>query len=140
MKGCLSISSKPYFRTKNRFFRWVQNGQISLGFLPLHVPVSQTIFFGVHDFIIHVVFGQFFCTNGLRMLQNPRNASSLAPIGLVILPGGLRYFKQLCLGSKVQIYLFQMVLKFFSILLGTYRTLEKNSQDFRSKTLITMIF
>ena len=90
--------------------------------------------------MIHVVFGLFSCTNGLRMLQNPKNASSLAPIGLGILPGGLQYFKHLCLGLKVQTYLFQMVLKFFSILLDTYRTLEKNSQDFRSKILITMIF
>ena len=90
--------------------------------------------------MIHVVFGQFSCTNGLRMLQNLRNASYLAPIGLGVLSGGLRYFKQLRLGLKVQTYLFQMVLKFFPILLDTYRTLEKNSQDFRSKTLITMIF
>ena len=36
--------------------------------------------------MIHVVFGQFSCTNGLRMLQNPGNASSLAPIDLVVLP------------------------------------------------------
>ena len=90
--------------------------------------------------MIHVVFGQFSCINDLRMLQNPRDASSLAPIGLGVLPGGLRYFKQLRLGSKVQTYLFQMVLKFCPILLSTYKTLEKNSQDFRSKTLITMIF
>ena len=45
--------------------------------------------------MIHVDFGRFSYTNSLRMLQNPRNASSLAPIGLVVLPGGLRYFKQL---------------------------------------------
>ena len=90
--------------------------------------------------MIHVVFGQYSCTDGLRMLQNPGNVSSLAPIGLVVLPGGLRYFKQLRCGSKIQTYLFQMVLKFSPMLVGTYRTLEKNSQDLRSKTLITMIF
>ena len=90
--------------------------------------------------MIHVVFGQFSYTNSLRMLQNPGNASFLAPIGLVVIPAGLRYFKQLRRGSKIQTYLFQMVLKFCPMLLGTYRTLEKNSQDFRSKTLITMIF
>ena len=77
--------------------------------------------------MIHIVFGQFSCTNDLKMLQNPRNASSLAPIGLGVLPGHLRYFKQLCLGSKFQPYLFQMALKNFPILLGTYRILEKNS-------------
>ena len=90
--------------------------------------------------MIHVVFGQFSCTNDLRMLQNPSTASSLAPIGLRVLPGGLRYFKQLRVGSKFQTYIFQMALKFFPILFGTYRILEKNSQEFRSKTLITMIF
>ena len=90
--------------------------------------------------MIHVVFGQFSCTNDLIMLQNPRNASSLAPIGLGVLPGGLRYFKQFHLGLKVKTYPFQMALKIFPILLDTYRILEKNSQEFRSKTLITMIF
>ena len=90
--------------------------------------------------MIHVVFGQFSCTNDLRMLKILRNASFLAPIGLGVLPGGLRYFKQLHLGSKFQTYPFQMALKFFPILLITYRILEKNSQEFRSKTLITMIF
>ena len=90
--------------------------------------------------MIHVVFGQFSCTNDFRMLQNPRRASSLAPVGLGVLPGDLWYFKQLRLGSKFQTYPIQMVLKFCPILLSTYKTLKKNSQDFRSKTLITMIF
>ena len=90
--------------------------------------------------MIHVVFGQFSCTNDLIMLQNPGNASSLAPISLGVLPSGLGYFKQLRLGSKFQTYPFQMALKKISILPSTYRILEKNSQEFRSKTLITMIF
>ena len=90
--------------------------------------------------MIVVGFGKFSCTNSLRMLQNPGNASFLAPIGLVVLPGGLRYFKQLRCGSKIQAYLIPMVLKLCPILLSTYRTLEKNSQDFRSNSLITMIF
>ena len=90
--------------------------------------------------MIHVVFGQFSCINDFRMLQNPRNASSLAPIGLGVLLSDLRYFKQLRLGSKFQTYPFQMALKFFPTLLVTYRIVEKNSQEFRSKTLITMIF
>ena len=64
--------------------------------------------------MIHVVFGQFSCTNDLRMLQNPRNVSFLAPIGFGVLPGDLRYFKQLRLGSKFQTFPFQMALKFFS--------------------------
>ena len=33
-----------------------------------------------------------------------------------------------------------MALNFFPILLGIYRILEKNSQEFRSKTLNSMIF
>ena len=90
--------------------------------------------------MIHVVFGQFSYTNDLKMLQNPRNVSSLAPIGVAVLPGDLRYFKQLHLGSKFQTYPFKMALKFFPILLGTYRILENFFQEFRSKTLITMIF
>ena len=90
--------------------------------------------------MIPIVFGQFSCTNDLRMLQNPGNASSLAPIGLGVLSGDLLYFKQLCLGSKFQTYPFQMALKMFPILLDTYRILEKNSQEFRSKIPITMIF
>ena len=90
--------------------------------------------------MIHAIFGQFSCTNDLRMLQNPTNASSLAPIGFGVLPGELQYFKQLRLGSKFQTHPFQMALKIFPILLGTYRILEKNSQDFRSKIPITIIF
>ena len=90
--------------------------------------------------MIHIVFGRFSCTNDLRMLQNPRNASSLAPIGFGILPGDLQYFKQLCLGLKFQTFLFPMALKIFLLLLDTYRILEKNSQEFRSKTPNTMIF
>ena len=74
-----------------------------------------------------IVFGQFSCTNDLRMLQNSRNASSLAPIGYRFFPGDFRYFKQLRLGSKFQTYPFQTALKNFPILLGTYRILEKNS-------------
>ena len=74
------------------------------------------------------------------MLENPRNVSSLAPIDLGVLPGSLRYFKQFCLGSKFQTYPFQMVLKFIPIFLDTYRIFEKNSQELRSKILITMIF
>ena len=74
------------------------------------------------------------------MLQNPRNAFSLAPIGFGVLMDDLRYFKQLRLGSKFQTYPFQMALKSFPILLGTYRILEKNSQEFRSKTLNTIFF
>ena len=74
------------------------------------------------------------------MFQNPRNASSFAPIGIGVLSGDLQYFKQLRLGSNFQTYPFQMALKIFPIFLGTYRILEKNSQEFRSKTLITMIF
>ena len=149
MRGCLSISSKLYSGTKNRICRWIQNGQISQVCLSLHVSVSQTIFFyrpvgqkhsKIGVCMIHVVFGQFSWTNDLRMLKNPRNASSLTPIGLGVVPGSLRYFKQLCLGSKFQTYPFQMALKFFPIPLSTYRIFEKNSQEFRSKTLITMIF
>ena len=49
-------------------------------------------------------------------------------------------FKQLHLGLKIQTYPFQMALKFFPILLGTYRILEKNSQELKSKTLNSMIF
>ena len=90
--------------------------------------------------MIHIVFGQFSCTNDLRMLQNPRNSFSLAPIGFGVLPGDLRYFKHLRLGSKCQTYPFQMALKMFPVLLGTYRILEKNSQEFRSKAPNTMIF
>ena len=90
--------------------------------------------------MIHVVFGQFSCTKYLRMLQNPRNASFLAPIGFGILPGQITTFKQLHLGSKFQPYSFQMALKNFPILLGTYRILEKISQEFRSKTPNIMIF
>ena len=86
--------------------------------------------------MIHIVFDQFSYTNDLRMLQNPRNASFLAPIGFGVLSDDLRYFKQLRLGSKFQTHPFQMALNFFSILLGTYRILEKNSQEFRSKTQI----
>ena len=90
--------------------------------------------------MIHVIFGQFFCTNDLRMLQNPTNASFLAPIGFGVLPGRITAFKQLSLGSKFQPYPFQMALNFFPILLSTYMILEKNSQEFRSKTPNTMIF
>ena len=49
-------------------------------------------------------------------------------------------FKQLRFGLKIQTYPFQMALKFFPIHLGTYRILEKNSQEFRSKTPNAMIF
>ena len=79
--------------------------------------------------MIHVIFGQFSCTNDLRMLQNPRNASFLAPIGFGILLGRITAFKQLRLDSKFQPYPFEMALKNFPILLGTYRIREKNSQD-----------
>ena len=90
--------------------------------------------------MIHIVFGQVSCTNDLRILQNPRNTSFLAPIGFGVLPGQIMAFKQLRLGLKFQPYPFQMALKFFPILLGTYRILEKNSQEFRSKIPNTMIF
>ena len=97
-------------------------------------------YYKIWSCMIPIVFGQFSCTNDLRMLQNPRNASSLAPIGLGVLSGDLRYFKQVRLSSKLQTYPFQMSLKIFIILLDTYRILEKNSQEFRSKIPITMIF
>ena len=90
--------------------------------------------------MIHIVFGQFSFTNDLRMLQNPRNASSLTPIGLGVLPGDLWYFRQLRLGSKFQTYPFQMALKNFPILLGTYRILKKNPQEFKPKSPNTTIF
>ena len=91
-------------------------------------------------FMIYVVFGQFYCTNDLRLFQNPRNASFLAPIGFEVLPGRITAFKQLRLGSKFQHYPFHMALKIFPIFLGTNRIIEKNSQEFRSKIPNTMIF
>ena len=74
------------------------------------------------------------------MLQNPRNASFLAPIGFGVLLGQITVFKQLRLGSKFQPYPFQMALKFFPVLLGTYRIPKKFSQESRSKTPNIMIF
>ena len=90
--------------------------------------------------MIHIVFGQFSCTNNLRMLENPKNASFFTPIGFGVLLGQITAFKQLCLGSKFQPYSFQMALKNFPIFSSTYKIFEKNSQEFRSKTTDTMIF
>ena len=107
----------------------------------LFFPVSHKPEYSKIGFcMIHVVFDQFSCTIDLRMLQNPRNAFFLAPIGFEVLPRRITAFKQLHLGSKFQPYPFQMALKFFPILLDTYRILEKNSQEFSSKTPNTMIF
>ena len=107
----------------------------------LFFPVSRKLENSKTEFcMIHVVFGQFSCTNDLRMPQNPRNVSFLTPIGFGVLLGQIITFKQLHLGSKFQPYPFQMALKIFPILLDTYRIFEKNSQEFRFKIPNTMIF
>ena len=74
------------------------------------------------------------------MFQNPRDASPLLQLAFGSSKGSFMAFKQLQLDLKTQTYPFQMALKFYSILLDTYRILKRNSQEFRSKTSTSMIF